>query len=191
MPYLISRSQGRILLDIGTKTLILYNGDQPIKKYTTAIGRPVTPTPLGNYTIVSKIINPGGILGTRWLGLSLPQYGIHGTNNPSSIGTAASKGCIRLYNHDVEDLFSRVSLGTPVQIINSKIKGSLAPQISTDINAVENTEGTFIDYIVQPGDSFWKIAQKYDTNIASIKANNILVNPNGLHPGQKLKIPKN
>jgi len=50
------------------------------------------------------------------MGLSQPHYGIHGTNNPASIGTAASNGCIRMYNEDVNELFNLVSVGTPVTI---------------------------------------------------------------------------
>ena len=55
----------------------------------------------------------------RWLGLSIPSgnYGIHGTNNPSSIGKAVSNGCIRMYNRDVTELSKTVPLGTPVKII--------------------------------------------------------------------------
>ena len=46
------------------------------------------------------------------MGLNNPGYGIHGTNNPSSIGTAASLGCIRMHNHHVEELFPLVSIST-------------------------------------------------------------------------------
>ena len=45
------------------------------------------------------------VFGTRWMGLSKPHYGIHGTNNPSSIGKAVSLGCIRMYNRDIEIIF--------------------------------------------------------------------------------------
>lgn len=83
----------------------------------------VTRTPTGNYVIVNKVPYPyswpGGPLspyGTLWMGLSRPGYGIHGTNRPASIGKMVSKGCIRMYNRDVEDLSRRVSIGTPVTI---------------------------------------------------------------------------
>jgi len=72
--------------------------------------------PAGTFTIINKQVNPGGPFGTRWMGLSQPHYGIHGTNNPASIGTAASNGCIRMYNEDVNELFNLVSVGTPVTI---------------------------------------------------------------------------
>lgn len=83
-----------------------------------SFGKPSTPTPLGNFKIVNKVINPGGPFGVRWMGLSIPGYGIHGTNNPPSIGTRASNGCIRMYNKDVIEVFNKVPIGTPVQIIN-------------------------------------------------------------------------
>jgi lipoprotein-anchoring transpeptidase ErfK/SrfK len=50
------------------------------------------------------------------MGLSKPHYGIHGTNNPSSIGKDVSHGCIRMYNHDVLDLSSKAPVGTKVFI---------------------------------------------------------------------------
>jgi lipoprotein-anchoring transpeptidase ErfK/SrfK len=55
-------------------------------------------------------------VGTRWLGLSQKGYGIHGTNAPKSVGHAASHGCIRLRNRDVERLFTMLQVGDVVQI---------------------------------------------------------------------------
>ena len=55
-------------------------------------------------------------VGTRWLGLDRKGYGIHGTNAPKSIGHAASHGCIRLRNRDVERLFSMLRVGDVVEI---------------------------------------------------------------------------
>ncbi|GIN58588.1 L,D-transpeptidase [Lederbergia ruris] len=96
--------------------LKLFDGSKLIKTYPVAIGKIVTPTPHGSYKIINKQPNPGGPFGVLWMGLSKPHYGIHGTNNPSSIGKNVSHGCIRMYNHDVLDLSSRVSVGTPVVI---------------------------------------------------------------------------
>lgn len=58
--------------------------------------------------------SPSNPMGPRALTLFWGEYAIHGTNRPSSIGTFASYGCIRMYNHDIVDLFGRVSVGTPV-----------------------------------------------------------------------------
>lgn len=88
-------------------------------------------TPEGKFKIVSKIVNPpytkenipGGApnnpLGTRWMGLDTwgGSIGMHGTSNPLSIGTKASKGCIRMFTPDAEELFDLVKIGTPVQIL--------------------------------------------------------------------------
>ena len=82
-----------------------------------AIGKPSTPTPLGHFHIVNRVPLDGRqVYGTHWLGLDKPRYGIHGTNNPDSIGRAVSLGCIRLQNRDVERLYHLVFVGTPVNI---------------------------------------------------------------------------
>ena len=96
--------------------LVLSSDDYPIYQYPVAIGKKNTPTPNGEYHIANKIYYPGGLLGSRWLGLDYDAYGIHGTNRPWSIGTMASNGCIRMYNHHVETLFDLVTIGTPVFI---------------------------------------------------------------------------
>lgn len=82
-----------------------------------SFGKPSTPTPKGNFRIINKQVNPGGPFGARWMGLSRRGYGIHGTNNPSSIGKAVSNGCIRLHNANAIELFNLVSVGTPVKIV--------------------------------------------------------------------------
>ncbi len=91
------------------------------KTYKVAVGKPSTPSPLGNWVIVQKALNPGGPFGVRWMRLSVPWggYGIHGTNNPSSIGKAVSHGCIRMYNEDVIEVYDRTPIGTPVTIVGS------------------------------------------------------------------------
>jgi L,D-transpeptidase ErfK/SrfK len=105
-----------ITVSINAKTLTLYKYGRMYKAYPVATGKPTTPTPIGTFTIKNKQVNPGGPYGSRWLGLSMPSYGIHGTNNPASIGTAASNGCVRMFNQDVEDLFNYVGVGTVVRI---------------------------------------------------------------------------
>lgn len=106
----------RIIIYPALRQLELYDGTMRIRSYPIAVGKNSTPTPQGHYYIATKTLHPGGVFGSRWLGLSIPGYGIHGTNNPSSIGQAVSKGCIRMYNHDVENLYQIVRIGTPVTI---------------------------------------------------------------------------
>lgn len=60
--------------------------------------------------------SPRNPMGVAALTLNRGQYAIHGTNRPGSVGTFASYGCIRMYNHDIADLFGRVSVGTTVLV---------------------------------------------------------------------------
>ncbi|MDK8640819.1 L,D-transpeptidase family protein [Niallia taxi] len=103
-------------VSVGARTLRLLRNGVLQKQYPIAVGRMLTSTPVGNYVIINKAPNPGGPFGTLWMSLSKEHYGIHGTNNPSSIGKAVSKGCIRMYNKDVEELASIVPIGTAVFI---------------------------------------------------------------------------
>lgn len=108
-----------ITINLSSRQLILYRNGALAKSYPVGIGKMLTPTPTGTYRIVNKAPNPGGPFGVMWMGLSRPGYGIHGTNNPASIGHVVSHGCIRMYNHDVLELAHLVPVGTPVTIINN------------------------------------------------------------------------
>ncbi|MEG6617162.1 L,D-transpeptidase family protein [Peptococcaceae bacterium 1198_IL3148] len=109
-----------ILVNTFSKTLALYRGSRLVKTYNIALGKGAAPT--GKYKIVNKIVNPGGVWGTRWLGLSVAQnnYGIHGTNVPSALGSAI--GCIKMANGDIEQIFSLVNINTPVFVVAEKPK---------------------------------------------------------------------
>lgn len=106
-----------ILINLSARQLILYRNGSAIRFFPVGVGKSGTPTPVGRYHIASKMSNPGGAFGVLWMGLNIPHYGIHGTNNPSSIGKVVSHGCIRMHNHDVLELSRLVAIGTPVQII--------------------------------------------------------------------------
>jgi lipoprotein-anchoring transpeptidase ErfK/SrfK len=106
-----------IIVNLSARQLILYRGGSAVRFFPIGIGRMVTPTPIGRYYIISKIANPGGVFGAMWMGLNKPHYGIHGTNNPSSIGKVVSHGCIRMYNHDVLELSQFITIGTTVRIV--------------------------------------------------------------------------
>jgi lipoprotein-anchoring transpeptidase ErfK/SrfK len=96
--------------------LKLFDGSRLMKVYPIAVGKILSPTPSGTYTIINKQLHPPAKFGALWMGLSKPHYGIHGTNNPASIGKNVSHGCIRMFNHDVLELSSRVPIGTRVVI---------------------------------------------------------------------------
>lgn len=99
-----------IWIDIHQKTLTLYQGTKPLKRYTVATGAGGTPSPIGTFYITHRFSGDLGGFGTRFLGLNVPwgQYGIHGTNKPGSIGSNASHGCIRMFVKDSEELYSLV-----------------------------------------------------------------------------------
>ncbi|MFC0190442.1 L,D-transpeptidase [Fictibacillus aquaticus] len=109
MPY-------EIIISLSRHSLALLLDGKAVKRYPVGVGKMLTPTPIGTYTIINKAPNPGGPYGALWMGLSKPHYGIHGTNNPSSIGKDVSKGCIRMQNKDVLELSSKVPIGTKVYI---------------------------------------------------------------------------
>jgi lipoprotein-anchoring transpeptidase ErfK/SrfK len=110
--------------------LYLRQNDEIIRTYKVATGEKNT-TPLGTFTIENKLVNPtwyhagavvppdspDNILGTRWMGFSVPGYGIHGTTLPETIGTNSSAGCIRMLNQDVEELYAILPVKTPVTIV--------------------------------------------------------------------------
>lgn len=111
------RSSYSITVNLKTRKLHLLKDGKWIKSYPIATGKILTKTPTGTYKIINKQMNPGGPFGARWMGLNRKGYGIHGTNNPASIGKAVSHGCIRMYNKDVIELFNLVSVGTKVKIV--------------------------------------------------------------------------
>jgi hypothetical protein len=128
---------GSIRIDLSERRLYHYDDGQLVKSYPVAIGQPQYPTPTGSFRIINKAKNPtwtpppspwaeglepvppgpNNPLGTRWMGISSPSVGIHGTYASRSIGTAASHGCIRMHIPDVEELFDRVYVGTSVTIV--------------------------------------------------------------------------
>jgi lipoprotein-anchoring transpeptidase ErfK/SrfK len=105
-----------ITISLSARQLRLFNGRSLVRSYPIGVGKSSTPTPIGTFTIANKTPNPGGPFGAMWLGLSVPHYGIHGTNNPSSIGGIVSHGCIRMYNRDVLEVARLVPIGTMVII---------------------------------------------------------------------------
>lgn len=106
-----------IEIDIQKRKLKLFENGIQVKEYPVTVGKPSTPTPLGNWTIIKKALW-GAQFGGHFMQLSVPGgiYGIHGTNKPWSIGQAVSHGCIRMYSKDAAELYNKVPIGTPVHI---------------------------------------------------------------------------
>lgn len=115
----VNKENLAILINVDNKKLYLVDllSNEVIKEYVVATGKAASPTPLGSFKIVEKA-KWGGGFGSRWLGLDVPwgKYGIHGTNQPGSIGQNISGGCIRMRNKDVEELYSLIENNTTVYI---------------------------------------------------------------------------
>ncbi|MFW5982252.1 MAG: L,D-transpeptidase family protein, partial [Halanaerobiaceae bacterium] len=112
-----------LVINTNSRTLALYSDDEVYKTYPVAIGKPSTKSPIGEWAIIQKSKDWGGGFGTRWLGLNVPWgiYGIHGTNKPWSIGRAASHGCFRMFNRDVEELYEWAPLKTRVKVVGKRL----------------------------------------------------------------------
>lgn len=119
----------QVIVSIPDRLLALVEDGRTLKLYPVAVGAPESPSPEGEFKVINRIENPtyyrpGTViepgkdnpLGTRWIGLNLKGYGIHGTNVPASIGKAASHGCIRMRQSDLEELFAILRPGDVVKI---------------------------------------------------------------------------
>jgi len=127
-----------IVIKRSINRLYLFAGDKLKRTFAVATGQSIYPTPRGRWHIVVKWKNPwwyppvqdswarglkpvppgpSNPLGTRWMGLNAPGVGIHGTDEPGSIGYSASHGCIRMQVPDAEWLFDHVDVGTTVYIV--------------------------------------------------------------------------
>ena len=137
-----------VLVSLPDRKLALLENGKVVRTYRVAIGKASTPSPVGAFKIVNRVTNPvyyhkGQVIsagksnpvGSRWMGLSAKGYGIHGTNQPSSIGKAASTGCIRLSNRDLEELCELVNVGDAVEI-----HGERNEQIATVFKTSAETE---------------------------------------------------
>lgn len=125
----ISEAKYKILVDKSQNILTLLSDNDIVKVYRVSTGENNS-TPVGNFKIINKIIDPvwytekavvpaespDNVLGSRWMGFNLPGYGIHGTTHPEKIGQQATKGCVRMLNAEVEELYKIVPAGTEVAI---------------------------------------------------------------------------
>jgi lipoprotein-anchoring transpeptidase ErfK/SrfK len=123
------RVQRVVMVSLADRRLAVLENGKVLAYFPVAVGAEVSPSPTGEFEIVSRVANPtyyhdgvmmaagsGNPVGTRWMGLNVKGYGIHGTNAPRSVGHASSHGCIRLRNRDVEKLYAMVRVGDVVEI---------------------------------------------------------------------------
>ncbi|WP_411333228.1 L,D-transpeptidase family protein [Metabacillus indicus] len=172
-----------IIINKSKNQLAFYKNSKLSSVFKVATGKKPSYTPEGTFKVVSKIVNrpyyklgiPGGDsrnpLGNRWLGINArgtwgTTYAIHGNNNPSSIGQYISNGCIRMYDNEVEWLYSQVKMNTPVIITSSgssfdaiasskgfKVSGSKAvsskPSGFTGQNLKKGSRGSEVKHLQQ------------------------------------------
>jgi L,D-transpeptidase ErfK/SrfK len=141
----LSSAEG-VVVNLTERNAYLYRRGKPIRVFPLAIGMRGWETPTGDFRIATKRKNPtwfppkwakeeepvppgpGNPLGDRWMGLSIPGYGMHATNSPASIGRYASHGCMRMYPEHARALYDRVSIGTPVKIVYQLFSLGYSPE---------------------------------------------------------------
>jgi lipoprotein-anchoring transpeptidase ErfK/SrfK len=134
----------QIVVSIPHRQLAVVEDGQVVKVYAVAVGAEESPSPEGDFTVTHRLVNPtyyhpGKVigpgrtnpLGTRWIGLNKKGYGIHGTNMPASIGKAASHGCIRMRQADLEELFAMTTVGDKV-VIRKDVDAEVAQIFGAD-----------------------------------------------------------
>lgn len=131
--------EAKIVINVPSRTLWLYSGETVVRSYPVGVGQAAYPTPLGRFEVIRKVEDPvfenphkrssrfrrvssgpKNPLGTRWIGFKEDnggEYGIHGTNDPASVGKFSSHGCVRMAIRDSEELFDLVDFGTPVEVV--------------------------------------------------------------------------
>lgn len=126
----IEAIDAEIHIDLAARTLRLTEAGAVVGEWPVAVGRPDRPTPTGRFFITDKLAtgDAASVWGAHAFGISaysdvldefiggIGQIGVHGTNDPSSIGQNVSSGCIRLPNEVIDELIGRLPLGTPVHI---------------------------------------------------------------------------
>ena len=138
----------KIVVSIPERRLAIVERGRVKRVYRVAVGAHESPSPTGRFRIVNKVARPGywhngtvvapgsdNPVGSRWIGLDLAHYGIHGTNEPDSIGQAASHGCVRMGQRDLEELFAKVRVGDEVEIADAPIAAA------TDVDEQEASSG--------------------------------------------------
>lgn len=131
-----------LVLNVAARRLYVYEGGTLTRVISTAVGVLDHHTPIGDFAILSKFVyptwrppdgsppvppGPDNPLGSRWLGFSWRGYGLHGTNATWSIGRVISMGCVRMRNEDIEWLFDRVRVGTPLRAVYEPVEMTVYP----------------------------------------------------------------
>jgi lipoprotein-anchoring transpeptidase ErfK/SrfK len=145
-----------VIISIPDRQLALVQDRKVMRTYIVAVGAEESPSPEGDFRVTNRVENPtyyhpGKVigpgkqnpLGTRWIGLSKASFGIHGTNQPRSIGKAASHGCIRMKQQDLEELFTMLRVGDKVSI-----RGERDEQIAAIFHSQPQQNATQVAQII-------------------------------------------
>lgn len=134
-PQLLAAENVRVEIDLGQRRLVVYRDLTPLQTFPIAVGKATWETPTGQFAVLDMRVDPvwrhpitgeqvppgpDNPLGTRWIGFSIEgrhHLGIHGTNEDRLIGAAASHGCVRMLNADIQTLYSLTKIGTPVTVV--------------------------------------------------------------------------
>lgn len=165
-----------------TNHLVISFANLPLASYPIASGK--DPLPFKNSKIELRVINPNGgtgPFGTRGLVLQ-DHYAIHGTNNPSSIGQYITLGCIRLFNENIETLFSFIPIGTPLRVKNGNAPSPIfshglsdftGSNISKDKTSPEEGTTNTMNLDSKASESFDKISSSPNNTICECNLNKI------------------
>jgi|SRR5580704_43893 L,D-transpeptidase ErfK/SrfK len=158
VPAANSSHRREIMVSIPDRKLAVLEDGQVVRIFPVAVGPSCSPSPTGDFQIVTPVSNPtyyhpgvvvppgrNNPIGTRWIGLNANGYGIHGTNDPGSVGKAASHGCIRMRNRDIEQFFAMVRAGNVV-----RIRGERDAQVAQMFGAAVTNEVAEAETAISP-----------------------------------------
>ncbi|MDA8440807.1 MAG: LysM peptidoglycan-binding domain-containing protein [Peptococcaceae bacterium] len=179
----------KVYIDIANRDLLLYEDDQLVRRYP--IQSIKADLPSGRFSILEKIYNPAIELGSRWIGFNKQPLGIHGI---ASCPEHQVNLGIRMENTNLIELYAMVPNGTIVEITRTPLDLS-PPAVPNQFGRFPATPSAFPIvagphcYIVQRGDTIWKLSTRFKIPMESILAANLLPNPNRLQQGQVINLP--
>jgi len=133
-PFQAMMRQAQLVIRLDSRQLEYYEGDELIKQYDIAVGQADWETPVGHFTVLDLRENPlwqhpitgeaiptgpDNPLGSRWIGFAYDDgyhIGIHGTNQEELVGQAVSHGCVRMRDGEIQELFQKIAIGTPIAV---------------------------------------------------------------------------
>jgi len=179
----------KIYVDIKDKDLRLYQDGQLVRRYPILDLRDGLTT--GKFEILEKVYTPVENLGSRWLGFDKEPLGIHGI----ALGNK-TQPClgIRIENLHLEELYALVPTGTSVELTKAPFESAILA-VPNQFGRFPATPSAFPvvsgphSYIIQRGNTIWKLSRRFKITMESILAANLLPTPKHLEPGQIINIP--